>query len=87
MQDIAPSTPKADPSGDYAFELFRKAEAIKPGAQTALEKKALQLTGGANERGAAGGPSGLCLAHHRRPCRHISCLLHRDARSAPNLTG
>ena len=41
------STPTADPSGDYAFELFRKAEAIKPGAQAALETKALQLTGGA----------------------------------------
>jgi molybdenum ABC transporter molybdate-binding protein len=43
---LGTSTPKADPSGDYAFEVFRKAEAIKPGAQAALEKKALQLTGG-----------------------------------------
>jgi len=43
---VGTSTPKADPSGDYAFEVFRKAEAIKPGAQTELEKKALQLTGG-----------------------------------------
>jgi molybdate transport system substrate-binding protein len=41
------STPKADPSGDYAFEVFHKAEAIKPGARAALEKKALQLTGDA----------------------------------------
>jgi molybdate transport system substrate-binding protein len=41
------STPKADPSGDYALEVFHKAEAIKPGAQAALEKKALQLTGAA----------------------------------------
>ena len=43
---LGTSTPKADPSGDYAFEVFRKAEAIKRGAQAALEKKALQLTGG-----------------------------------------
>ena len=42
---LATSTPKADPSGDYAFEVFRKAEAIRPGAQSALDKKALQLTG------------------------------------------
>ncbi len=42
---IATSTPKADPSGDYAFEVFRKAEAVKPGARAALEKKALLLTG------------------------------------------
>jgi ABC-type molybdate transport system substrate-binding protein len=40
------STPKADPSGDYAFEVFRKAEAIKSGARAVLENKALQLTGG-----------------------------------------
>ena len=44
---LGTSTPKADPSGDYAFEVFRKAEAIKPGAQAVLEKKALQLMGGA----------------------------------------
>ncbi|HWU24919.1 MAG TPA: molybdate ABC transporter substrate-binding protein [Rhizomicrobium sp.] len=42
---LATSTPKADPSGDYALEVFRKAEAIRPGAQRALDKKALQLTG------------------------------------------
>ena len=41
------STPKADPSGDYAFEVFGKADAIKPGARAVLEGKALQLTGNA----------------------------------------
>jgi molybdenum ABC transporter molybdate-binding protein len=45
---LGTSTPKADPSGDYAFEVFHKAEAIKPGAQAALDKKASQLTGGAS---------------------------------------
>ena len=44
---LGTSTPKADPSGDYAFELFAKAEALKSGSRAALEKKALQLTGGA----------------------------------------
>src|SRR6516165_6836695 len=44
---LGTSTPKADPSGDYALEVFRKADAIRPGAQAALENKALQLTGGA----------------------------------------
>lgn len=43
---LGTSTPKADPSGDYAWEVFRKAEALKPGATAALEKKALALTGG-----------------------------------------
>ena len=27
---LGTSTPKADPSGDYAFEVFRKAETIRP---------------------------------------------------------
>jgi ABC-type molybdate transport system substrate-binding protein len=43
---VGTSTPKADPSGDYAFALFAKAEALKSGARTTLEAKALQLTGG-----------------------------------------
>jgi molybdate transport system substrate-binding protein len=40
------STPKADPSGDYALALFERAGAIRPGAREALAGKALQLTGG-----------------------------------------
>jgi ABC-type molybdate transport system substrate-binding protein len=43
---LGTSTPKADPSGDYAFELFAKAEALKAGSRAILEQKALKLTGG-----------------------------------------
>jgi molybdenum ABC transporter molybdate-binding protein len=43
---LGTSTPKADPSGDYAFALFAKAEALKPGAKATLEAKAQKLTGG-----------------------------------------
>jgi molybdate transport system substrate-binding protein len=43
---LGTSTPKADPSGDYAWEVFRKADKLKPGAFATLEKKALQLVGG-----------------------------------------
>lgn len=43
---LGTSTPRADPSGDYAWALFRKADAQRPGAFAALERKALQLTGG-----------------------------------------
>jgi ABC-type molybdate transport system substrate-binding protein len=42
---LATSTPKADPSGDYAFEVFAKAEALQPGTRAKLEAKALKLTG------------------------------------------
>lgn len=45
---LGTSTPKADPSGDYAFEVFKRADALKPGANDALVAKALQLTGGPN---------------------------------------
>jgi len=42
---VGTSTPKADPSGDYAFEVFAKAGALKAGAKAALETKALKLSG------------------------------------------
>ncbi len=45
---LGTSTPKADPSGDYAWDVFKKADALKAGSFAALEKKALQLTGGPN---------------------------------------
>jgi molybdate transport system substrate-binding protein len=54
---LATSTPRADPSGDYAWEMFRKAEKLKPGAFAALERKALQLTGGPNAPVAPAGRS------------------------------
>ena len=43
---LGTSTPKADPSGDYAWELFRKAEGVRSGAYAALDAKAQKLTGG-----------------------------------------
>lgn len=52
------STPGADPSGDYAWQLFGRAEAVQavqPGAQAALEAKALQLTGGSDSTSASDG--------------------------------
>jgi ABC-type molybdate transport system substrate-binding protein len=43
---LGTSTPKADPSGDYAWALFQKADAIQKGSFATLSGKALQLTGG-----------------------------------------
>jgi molybdate transport system substrate-binding protein len=42
---VGTSTPKADPSGDYAFEVFAKSEKLKAGSRAILETKALQLAG------------------------------------------
>lgn len=52
---LGTSTPKADPSGDYAWEIFRKIDAAQPGAFAVLEKKALQLVGGTSAPVARGG--------------------------------
>jgi len=44
---VGTSTPKADPSGDYAFTMFERIEssgAAGPGSAAALKAKALQLT-------------------------------------------
>ena len=46
---LGTSTPKADPSGDYAFEMFNRIERSGSGpvgSAAALAAKALQLTGG-----------------------------------------
>ncbi|MBI3156933.1 MAG: molybdate ABC transporter substrate-binding protein [Burkholderiales bacterium] len=46
---VGTSTPRADPSGDYAFQMFERIEssgAAGPGAAEALKAKAMQLTGG-----------------------------------------
>lgn len=43
---LGTSTPRADPSGDYAWDMFRKIDALRPGAFAVLDRKALQLTGG-----------------------------------------
>lgn len=43
---LGTSTPKADPSGDYAWAVFVRAEAVRAGARARLEAKALTLTGG-----------------------------------------
>jgi ABC-type molybdate transport system substrate-binding protein len=49
------STPGADPSGDYALELFARAEKLRPGASALLTARALRLTGGPNSLAAPAG--------------------------------
>ena len=43
---LATSTPGADPGGDYARQVFARAEALRPGAEAALATKSLMLLGG-----------------------------------------
>jgi ABC-type molybdate transport system substrate-binding protein len=46
QRKLGTSTPKVDPSGDYAWEVFRRADAVRPGSFDVLSAKAMQLTGG-----------------------------------------
>jgi ABC-type molybdate transport system substrate-binding protein len=46
---IGTSTPKADPGGDYAMELFDKAGSVRPGATALLKAKARPVVGGSIE--------------------------------------
>lgn len=45
---VGASTPKSDPSGDYTWALFRKAEGLRAGAYARLDAKTLKLAGGAD---------------------------------------
>ena len=47
---LGTSTPGADPGGDYAWAVFARAEAVRPGARAILEAKALKLVGAADSR-------------------------------------
>jgi molybdate transport system substrate-binding protein len=80
---LATSTPRADPSGDYAWEVFRKAEKLRPGAFAALEKKALQLVGGPNSPTAPPGRAlyGVLMAEGKADMFLTYCTNAREARA------
>lgn len=55
------ATPGADPSGDYAWELFARAGTVSPGVTERLRGKTLRLTGGPD---AGTPPQGLSIYAH-----------------------
>jgi molybdate transport system substrate-binding protein len=80
---LGTSTPKADPSGDYAFEIFRKAEAVRQNARAVLEQKALQLTGGPSSAAPPAGRNayGWHIAEGRADIFLAYCTAARDAQT------
>ncbi|BEN48549.1 TPA: solute-binding protein [Serratia marcescens] len=58
---LATSTPEADPSGDYALQLFERCEQYWPGQGEALRRRALPLVGG---RDSAPVPAGRLAAEY-----------------------
>lgn len=77
---LGTSTPRADPSGDYAFQVFARAEAVKPGAKAALETRALQLTGGP---GSAPAPDGVNVYGHNLASGAADLFLAYCTNAAP----
>jgi molybdate transport system substrate-binding protein len=78
---LGTSTPKADPSGDYAWQLFEKAEKLRPGAVAALDRKALKLTGGPDSPQPQPGRSlyGMLIAERRADIFLTYCTNALDA--------
>jgi ABC-type molybdate transport system substrate-binding protein len=56
------STPVSDPAGDYTWEMFRKIDALRPGAFGTLSQKAQQLFGGPTTTTPINGRSRLLVA-------------------------
>jgi molybdate transport system substrate-binding protein len=79
---LGTSTPNSDPSGDYAFEVFRKVETIRPGAGKTLEGKALMLTGSTKSATPPAGrsPYGWHIAEGRADIFLVYCTAAAEAR-------
>jgi len=52
---VGTSTPKADPAGDYTWAMFKRADALRPGALARLDAKAMQVFGGPVNNGPVDG--------------------------------
>ena len=79
---LGTSTPNSDPSGDYAFEVFRKVEAVRPGGGKTLEGKALMLTGSTKSAAPPAGrsPYGWHIAEGRADIFLAYCTAAAEAR-------
>jgi molybdenum ABC transporter molybdate-binding protein len=53
---VGTSTPIGDPAGDYAWALFKKADAVRPGSRARLEAKAVKI---GNAPGSLAVPAGV----------------------------
>src|SRR5215831_3509436 len=61
---LGTSTPKADPSGDYTWAMFRLADRLKPGSFAVLDTKAQQIVGGALPSASANSPDPIVTTLH-----------------------
>jgi len=61
---LGTSTPRADPSGDYTWAMFRLADKLRPGSFAVLDTKAKQIVGGALPSATASSPDPIVTALH-----------------------
>src|SRR5215472_909125 len=61
---LGTSTPKADPSGDYTWAMFRLADTLRPGSLAVLDTKAKQIVGGVPLNASANSPDPIVTALH-----------------------
>jgi len=59
---LGTSTPKADPSGDYTWTMFRRADAERPGSFQTLSGKAQQIVGGPSNSASVDGKDPIVAA-------------------------
>src|SRR5215475_14513760 len=83
---LGTSTPRADPSGDYAWEVFRKADKLRPGAFATLERKALKLVGGPDAPTAPAGRTvyGMLIAEGKADLFLTYCTNAMEAKKEVN---
>lgn len=62
---VGTSTPKLDPSGDYTWVMFQRAETLRPGSFAALDRKALQVVGGPTNSQPVGGKGAVAVVFLR----------------------
>jgi molybdate transport system substrate-binding protein len=83
---LGTSTPRADPSGDYAWEVFRKADKLRPDAFATLERKALKLVGGPDAPTAPAGRTvyGMLMAEGKADLFLTYCTNAMEAKKEVN---
>jgi ABC-type molybdate transport system substrate-binding protein len=59
---LGTSTPMADPSGDYTWAVFRRADAVRQGSYEILNAKAQQIVGGPSNSAPADGKDPIVAA-------------------------
>ena len=76
---LGTSTPKADPSGDYAWEVFQRAEKITSRRLRHAREESAAAYRRAVQPARAAGPLGLRRTHRARERRYLPHLLHQRA--------